>query len=53
MLYTLLLGDRSDKKGGEMGSVQEVKRDRGWIVRLIRDGTRCEAVSSSSFHLNS
>lgn len=44
MLYTLLLGDRSEKKG-EMGSVQETKRDRGWIVRLIRDGTRCEAVS--------
>lgn len=45
-MYTLLLGDRGEKKG-EMGMVQEVKRDRGWIVRLIRDGTRTEAVSKA------
>lgn len=46
MLYTLLLGDRSETRGkGEPASAQEVKRDRGWIVRLIRDGTRSEAVS--------
>lgn len=48
MLYTLLLGDRSDKKG-EIGSIREVKRDRGWVVKFIRDGTRCEAVSLETY----
>lgn len=44
MLYALLYGsDRGPR--GELPSMQEVRRGRGWIVRLIRDGTRSEVVS--------
>ena len=43
MLYALLYGsDRGPR--GELPSMQEVRRGRGWLVRLIRDGTRSEVV---------
>jgi nucleolar pre-ribosomal-associated protein 1 len=46
MLYALLYGsDRGPR--GELPSMQEVRRGRGWIVRLIRDGTRSEVVRIS------